>query len=91
MELSDFCEYFDGVDILDRHVDINDVVMTIDESLGCSAPLIGCIKGCFGYWCLCQGPAHVLCPHISSKSTAKVPFYKKVVQCRCYEEDTFEV
>eukprot|EP00613_Pedinella_sp_CCMP2098_P013882 CAMPEP_0171756038 /NCGR_PEP_ID=MMETSP0991-20121206/44823_1 /TAXON_ID=483369 /ORGANISM="non described non described, Strain CCMP2098" /LENGTH=467 /DNA_ID=CAMNT_0012358235 /DNA_START=28 /DNA_END=1432 /DNA_ORIENTATION=- len=45
MTMEDFMLYFDGVDILDRGVNIKDVVLTIDESEGCLAPLKGCAAG----------------------------------------------
>ena len=55
----DFMVYFDGVDILDREVNIKDVVLTIDEADGCLAPAKGCARGFFRYWCCCEGAAHL--------------------------------
>mmetsp|Transcript_36545 Transcript_36545/g.62037 ORF Transcript_36545/g.62037 Transcript_36545/m.62037 type:complete len:135 (-) Transcript_36545:201-605(-) len=72
MTMEDFMLYFDGVDILDRGVNIKDVVLTIDESEGCLAPLKGCARGCFRYWCCCQGATHLCCPHESSDDTVHV-------------------
>lgn len=74
----DFMVYFDGVDILDREVNIKDVVLTIDEADGCLAPAKGCARGCFRYWCCCEGVTHLCCPHKSSEDTVEV---KKCICC----------
>jgi hypothetical protein len=74
---------------MDRSVDIQDVVLSIDEADGpCLGPLKGCLRGCGRYWCLCEGASHLCCPHAASKDTVKVTHC-----CRnpCRAEETFEI
>ena len=76
------------VDVLDRGIDINDLVMDIDEANGnLYGPLLGCLKGCFSYWCLCEGACRLCFPHRSSKVTVKAP----MDWCPCCSEETTEV
>jgi len=72
MVIEDFVKFFDAVDVCDREVGIRDVVLQIDEADGaCLGPAKGCAKGCFRYWCLCEGATHLCCPHHSSDKTVK--------------------
>ena len=73
LTVEDFVAFFDGVDILDRDVDVDTIVIEIDEDDGrCLGPLKGCAKGCFSYYCLCEGARLLCCPHRGSDKTTKV-------------------
>jgi hypothetical protein len=73
MLFDDFMKHFDAVDILDREVNIRDIVFTMEENNGvCCGPFLGCLNGCFRYWCMCAGISHLCCPHKSSEKTVKV-------------------
>ena len=68
-------QFFDGVDVLDRSVDIHDLVLNIEEDDGpWCGPLLGCCRGCFKFWCLCQGAWRLCFPHESSSATIKIHY-----------------
>lgn len=64
MSFPDFCKYFGRLDVCDRSTN-SDLQLDVNEDTGACGPLLGCMSGCFCYWC-CLKCTDSLCGHISS-------------------------
>lgn len=64
MSWSDFIKYFGRLDVCDRSTG-DDLQLDVKEDEGCCGPLIGCVSGCFCFWC-CLKCTDGLCGHVSS-------------------------
>ena len=67
-----FQSIFTDVDVCHRSTGLNDLVLDIHEDIGCCGPVVGCTKGCCGYWCCCNGCKAIYYQTKSSQSTLKV-------------------
>ena len=67
-----FQSIFTDVDVCHRSTGLNDLVLDMHEDIGCCGPTVGCLKGCCGYWCCCNGCKAVYYKTQSSQSTLKV-------------------
>lgn len=72
MSWEDYVAHWGRIGIVDRTVDINSLRLNVTDSSACS-PTKGCCTGCFRFWCCCEGPSHLYCPHHSSDETVEVP------------------
>mmetsp|Transcript_30013 Transcript_30013/g.95912 ORF Transcript_30013/g.95912 Transcript_30013/m.95912 type:complete len:482 (-) Transcript_30013:149-1594(-) len=84
MEWNDFLEYFDGIGVLRRSVDLHDVVLNThegEEKVGCwvcpdkflppwMGPCVGCVDGCASYYCFCEGCIKFCCARQATSETA---------------------
>lgn len=80
MPFKAFCAIFSDVDICDRSTGLRDLSFRFDEDGNACAPLLGCFKGCAGFWCLCRGCGALYCSHASSSETREV----RERCCRCF-------
>jgi len=71
MSWDDYVQNWNKIGVVDRTVDINSLRLHVEDDSAC-APTRGCCGGCFTFWCCCQGPSHIYCPHRSSNETLKV-------------------
>ena len=58
--------------MLDRTND-EDLQLDVKEGHGCLGPCIGCMQGCFQFYCCCHGASTFLCgalPHLSHSALA---------------------
>ena len=62
MEWKDFRQHFQSIDVCHRSRSLRDVRLDIHEDDGCKGPVLGCVRGCFGYYCLCKGCRALCCP-----------------------------
>lgn len=67
----DFQSIFTDIDICHKSFGKHDLILDIHEGV-CCGPMIGCTKGCFSFWCCCNGCKALYFPHKSSQSTLKV-------------------
>lgn len=71
MSWEDYVQNWSSIGVIDRTVDINTLRLHIRDNSAC-APTAACCRGCCSFWCLCEGPKRLYCPHRSSEETVQV-------------------
>jgi len=59
---------FHNIDFCDRDVK-RDLRLAVEEDYGCFGIVLGVLKGCAAFWCLCQGFLTIYCGAIPSTNT----------------------
>ena len=47
----------------------NDLCLDVGEGDGCLGPAAGCVAGCAGFWCCCQGARTIYFGNATSDKT----------------------
>ncbi|KAG1670360.1 hypothetical protein FOA52_000120 [Chlamydomonas sp. UWO 241] len=61
MEFKDFCQYYKNLDFCFRTTGWDDLSLDIHEQRPICGPTLGCVQGCFGFWCCCKGVKALYC------------------------------
>jgi calpain-15 len=70
MSWEDFCKNYDTIDVCIKETGMDDLVLKVNESLGQCGTFVGCLVGCFKYWCCCCGLYKLWCGRAADKDLA---------------------
>jgi len=81
MEWDDVVKYFDTIGVIDMDLDINSMHTPPYPTVEIVGPLKGCLKGCFDYWCRCDGAGRFFCNHAATDGKVREEDIHKKVGC----------